>query len=218
MVAPLAALLACQAVPPPPLVPLHASTEPAARGSTAAMIVVGSAGQLLGGGGLGVAVRLEHQAADRTAIGVELAGGVPRGVEAELLDRPPWFAALRGYGRSSGPDWAAATWGAGLSVVGTGLVTLGVHGGGALAAVNDYAVPTLQLSFALATPLARGRPFGERRAVPSTQLWIVGDVGLLVPIGDTGNQASVDLGLARTLGAEDANVMGALSIADGQRF
>ncbi|MEZ4364897.1 MAG: hypothetical protein R2939_01255 [Kofleriaceae bacterium] len=164
-------------------------------------------------------MRVEQQATAQTTLGLELGGGRGDGADpVGVTGRPGWLLAVRGYGRSApgGHDNVAGTYGVGVSVLSTGTVTGSVHLGGAAAATNDYLVPTLQLSTALAVPLRPGRPWGAPARTPATRLWLALDGGLLVPIGDTGNVTSVDLALALAAGAGE--VMAALSLADAHRF
>jgi len=234
----------CYVVPPPPLLPLHATTAADERGTTTAMIVVGTAGQLLfGGEGWGIALRVEHQETTRTALGVELSGG--RGNQGTFSDRSVfrhWLVGLRGYGRrsSTGPPEDAPPrpgYGAGPSLTASGLVTGTLDGGVAASYVNDYAVPVVMAAAGLAVPLRRGRPFAERPVelwigppepgmdrtsrrtqykTPRTEIYLVGGLGLVVPVGDTGNQLSLDVSLGRAM--RDHSGIGALSIAEAQHF
>lgn len=239
----LALLLAgCYVVPPPPVLPLHATTAPDVRGTTTAMVVVGTAGQLLfGGEGWGIALRVEHQETTRTAVGLELSGG--RGNQGTFSDRTifrHWLVAVRGYGRHSSSDAAdapfALVFGAGLSVTATGLVTGTLDAGGAASYVNDHAEPVVMLAAALAAPLRRGRAFADRPVevwigppepgidgasrrtryrTPRTELYLAGGLGLVVPVGDTGNRLSLDVSLGLAL--RDHTGIGSLSLADAQR-
>ena len=229
----------CHVLPPPPLLPLHATTAPDERGATTAMVVVGTAGQLLfGGDGWGIALRVERQETTRTALGVELSGG--RGDQAYNTDRSlfrHWLVGVRGYGRRSSSSASnaplAIVYGAGLSLTASGLVTGTLDGGVVASYVNDHAVPVGMVGVALAVPLRRGRPYaappfevslgppepGQERArteytTPRTELYLALGLGLVVPVGDTGNQLSIDLSLGRAM--RDRSGIGSLSIADAQ--
>jgi hypothetical protein len=216
-------LAGCRALPPPPVVAFHGETAAAPRGSTTAMIVVGVAGQILGGDGYGLALRVEHQETARTALGIELTGG--RGqeggsvrVRGEAREAPPrhWLVAVRGYGRGTPRDerFVALTYGAGLSVMDMGLVTLTAHGGGAFGYANEHASPYLGLGAAVALPLRRGRPWGSSEQTAGPELYLYFDLGAAIALGDT-NRLSLDLGM---LGALDSGeVLIGLSLADGQR-
>ena len=60
---------ACKPLPPAPMVALHDSTAAAPVDTTTALVVVGLAGEVFGGDGLGVGFRLERQVTARTALG-----------------------------------------------------------------------------------------------------------------------------------------------------
>jgi hypothetical protein len=152
---------ACKPLPPPPVLPTHAGPDASPEGTTTVMLVVGMAGAILGGGGVGVAGRVEYQATDDTTLGVELTGGVG-GKLLRDSERNAFRSGLigaRGYGRLSLMDHAAVTYGAGLAVLGSGALTAQMHGGMLVAYTNDNAVPVAQLSFALAVPIIEGRAF-----------------------------------------------------------
>lgn len=208
----------CAAVPPPPIMPMHQGTEAEPRDQTSAMLVIGvvTAGKsiLSGASGVGLAVRVEHQAYDDTALGVQLGGG--RGWHG---DYGYTLIALEGYGRTSLTDWSAATYGAGLSWFSTGLWTLSAHAGGAVSAPNDYVVPALQLGLAGVVPVVHGAAFGNRGdtsvrhpEVPTSELFVTADASAIVPIER--NRASLDVGLAWALTNEQTILQ--LSAADAQ--
>ncbi len=225
----------CMPIPPPPMIPSHVSTAPETRGATTVMLVFGVAGQALGGG-FGLAVRAEHQETDHTTLGVELGGG--RGDEAKRDDGSTFrhgLLAIRGYGRFSpgDHDWTALTYGAGLSIMRSGMVTGTLHGGASVAYVNGYAVPTLNAGLALAVPLIGGDAFGDtwtgpnfgevepeppKRAlvVPHTRLSVYLDAGLVVPI----ERASLSLDVGAISPLNDSNGAGLLelSVASGARL
>ena len=192
---------------------------------------------------MGVALRVEHQTTARTALGIELTGG--RGDEGEYEDRRPfrhWLAGVRGYGRftPAGDHSVALTYGAGVSLMATGLVTGTLHAGTEASDGNARAVPLAALGLALAVPLREGHAFYEtplpeinfgeaeptlakarvplerKRLRPRTELFVAFDFGLAVPLGDTGNRLSLDLGVAYPLRADDA--IFEASFADAQRF
>lgn len=211
---------ACVAVPPPPIIPMHSGTEAAPRDRTVAMLVVGvvHAGNSIFGGaeGIGVALRVEHQTYDDTALGVQLGGG-----HGSHGDTSHTLLAAEGYGRTSLADWTAVTYGAGLSWFSTGLWTLSAHGGAAASVPNDYAVPVVQVALAGVVPVVPGAAFGTRRtgerepSVPTSELFATADASLVVPLASTGNRISVDVGVAAAL-TNDHSVL-ALSVADAQR-
>lgn len=208
------------------------------------MIVVGTAGQVLGGDGWGVAVRVEYQETARTTVGVELTGG--RGSQGAYEDDRlfrHYLIAARGYGRFAQIDGVALTYGTGLSWMRTGMITGSVQASFAASYPNDYLVPLGQLGIALALPLRKGRVFkGESRTInfgepepmvakppelfpgtpprpkaqqPSWEIFIAADLGLIVPIGDTGNRLSLDVGFASAQRAHEG--LYSLSLADSQR-
>lgn len=235
------AACACRALPPAPMVPFHASTAADPIDEVTLTFVVGAVMQGLGGLGIGGAVRLERQETERTAVGAELAIGKLDADGTKL-----WLFALRGYGQSTPRtrDWAALTYGAGVSVLTSGMVSVQLHGGGAIAHTNDYVVPYLSLGVAASLPIVDGAPFGhleedpgvratrERQAreakggVPygpwappqpdpvhlRSELYVYGSIGAVVPLGDTGNALSLDVGVAKPIREESAFV--GLSLAD----
>ncbi len=225
------ATTACQVISPPPTLALHASTEPAPIDSTSAMLIVGGMGQLLGGDGWGLALRVEHQTSDALTLGVDLTGGVGHedNHRDEQTGRPKhWLLSLRSYGRyaTHAHEWVAGTGGLAVSVMDTGLIAVAPHLGVAVAYPNDYAVPTFQLSGAVSVPLRRGAAFSdmdigddgqEHGKRPGTNWYWLTDIGVLFPIGDTNNALSLNLGAAAGYGAEKGFIV-APSIADQQRW
>lgn len=200
------------------------------------LLVVGFVSQVLGGGGFGVAVRVEHQATDRTALGVELTGGRGDADSTKLT-----MLAVRGYGRGTpqAHDWIAITYGAGVSWLSTGMWTLTAHGGVAASYPNRYFEPYLATGLALAVPVTQGESFGDMdREVPMLgaglgetptthamgaseapgvrpNLYLTFDPGFVVPLGDTGHALSLDLGIATGLARRGGFV--SLSVADQRR-
>ncbi|HEU0032854.1 MAG TPA: hypothetical protein VFQ53_19615 [Kofleriaceae bacterium] len=227
------AVVGCKAIPPPPVLPQHFDTSRPERETVTATVVVGFAGQVLGGDGLGVALRVERQQTDRTTLGIELAGGRAGHLTGDdEYHRRHLLVAVRGYGRFV-PDRTeealALTYGAGLSLQTTGLVTAGFHAGLAFSWVNDRVEPLGGIGLALAVPVRRGAPYGEydilengtatgvpQSRLPRTELFPYGSVGALVPVGATGNRLSVDAGFAIAV-REDIGLM-SLSFGDAQRF
>ena len=148
--------------------PIHRPDPPGARrhgaepGGEDRAIVVGVAGEVLGGGGVGVALRVEHAETDHTTLGAEL--GFGRGDVGQIGDdtKRHYLIALRGYGRYSpgDHDWTDL-YGQGISAMRTGLVTATVHAGAGISYPNASFVPTLHAGLALAVPLAgNGAPYG----------------------------------------------------------
>ena len=208
---------ACKVSPPPPVVPFHTTTEADAKGDTSVLLVVGGVMQGLGGVGLGAALRVQHQQTDRTALGIEMAAGHGDGDNTTLS-----MVAFRGYGRTTipGQEWLALTYGAGFSLLSTGMVSVTAHAGAAISYPNDHFVPYLAISGAIAVPLAQGDDFGDmardinepdsrnvvaappadytyggKRGVRTTG-YLAFDPGFVVPVGDTGHDLSADIGLA----------------------
>lgn len=178
---------------------LHADTTAAPVESTTVMVIVGIAGTFLGGGGWGVALRGEHQVTNRTAIGIELTGGTGDEAHTTKDDKAEYkheLFAFRGYGRFSprAHDWLALHYGAGLTLMDTGLVSFTAHAGGAVAYTNDSISPVLQLGLATSLPLRDGRPFGDRKKLADQDLFLTVDVGLLGTPEDA--RLSVDFGFA----------------------
>ncbi len=149
--------------------------------------------------------------------------------------------ALRSYGRfmPRSHDWTALTYGAGATVLTTGMVSLTAQTGVAVSYPNEYLVPYLHVGLAGALPIRAGEPFGdmnddsaeseantgifahglEHMATPSGRprgvrpnIYLFGDVGLIVPLGDTGHELSLDLGAVTGLLGKGGLV--GLSIAD----
>lgn len=214
----------------------HAPTAPEERGAVTAMVVVGAAGEILGGGGWGVALRVEHQETERTTMGIELTGGRgERGAWADNTQFRHYLIALRGYGRYARIDEIALTYGAGLSWMRTGMITGSVHGSFGASFPNDYVVPLGQVGLALALPLRKGRAFMDvpfhvalgppepglpppPRTEAKRRSWdafLTFDVGVIVPIGETGNRLSLDVGMAKALRANQG--LASFSLADSQR-
>ena len=238
-------LAACKALPPPPALPPHAGTAPEREGATTAMIVVGIAGEPLGGGGWGTALRIEHQTTERTTLGIELTGG--RGTDKLVDDAnhefSQWLVGGRVYGRSlvtrDDRDLAVA-YGLGLSYLKSGALTATLNGGFVFAYANPTLVPVAGLGLALAVPLLQGSRYGDtpfgldfgepmprpqgkpfappeqtNLARPRTELFVAFDLGFLVPLGSTGNTISADVGAAFAPRANDLVL--SLSAADAQR-
>lgn len=227
-------LVACHAVPPPPIIPMHAGTEAEPRGSTSVMVIVGAvtAGDFLFGhaGGFGTAVRVEHQAYAHTALGAQIGGGY--GDEGHAVHHG--LIAVEGYGRRDVADWAAATYGAGVSWFSTGLWTLSGNAGFAVSMPNDIAVPVARLGLAGTVPIVAGEPFGYRDngsgicfacehggassagtvvdQAPTSALFVLVNLGVVVPVVG-GNRISLDVGYAQTKGQG----IGEISLADAQR-
>ncbi len=214
---PVLGLAACKPMIPPPMVAFHDDTAAAPKGATTGMVIVGFAGQPLSAG-LGIAVRVEHQQTTRTTLGVELTGGSGEG---------HWLVAARGYGRGTprSRDWIAVTYGAGLSYMDTGLVTGGLHGGLATSYVNDHAQPYLATGFALAVPLRQARvAWGgggcpgclEHTVTPvlETEVYWYSDAGGAFPVGETGHQLSLDVGVGVPL----IGTTGIFSLSVGESY
>ena len=197
------------------------------------MLVLGGVLQGIGGDGLGAAVRVQHQQTDRTSLGLEMAAGRGDGDDTKLS-----MVAFRGYGRTTvrEHDWFSVTYGAGISLLSTGMVSLGAHAGTAVSYPNDHFVPYLAIGVAVVTPIVEGNSFGDmedeidpppppvvgpegpvphvysgRRGARSN-LYLTIDPGFVVPLGDTGHALSLDVGLA--FGARGGTGFEALSIAD----
>lgn len=205
----IAAFAACKPLPPVPTLPVHASTQGPGEDTTTVMIILGWAGTLLGGGGFGGAVRVEHQYTDATTLGVELTGGRAdnRTKDAQGEFFRQWLLGARGYGRTSigGSRYADYTYGAGLAFMGSGALIAQLHAGGYVGYVNSHVEPTAQLSLALAIPVIPGRAYGDSmRAVqpPQFEPYLVFDGGAVFHPGD-GNRISLDLGGAAPLTHDD---------------
>lgn len=192
--------------------------------------MIGGALQGLGGAGIGAALRIQHQYTDRTALGLELGLAYGDADNTKLT-----MIAVRGYGRTTprAHDWTCVTYGAGLTALTTGMVTVGAHGGGAVSYPNDTFVPYTQVGVALVIPIAQGKMFGDMddpinlptfptyqpgepdygppRGV-RTNLYLTIDPGFVVPVADSGHALSLDVGLA--YGARDGTGFFSASIAD----
>ena len=198
----------CQMAPPPPIIPMHTDTAADPSGETTVMIVVGLATQVFNEG-LGLALRVEHQQTERTALGVEIAAG-----RGDADDRKLYMLAVRGYGRGTprSRDWVAVTYGVGVSALDTGMLTLSAFGGGAVSHPNESLEPYLHLGAAVALPIRQGITFGDASKGTSarTTLYLYGDVGLVLPIGES-NQLSLALSGALGFGGP---AFGAITAAD----
>lgn len=217
-------LAACNPLPPPPLVPTYATIAPDERGTTTAMIVVGLADQPLGGGGFGMALRVEHQQTDRTTLGVELTGGVQDGKVAYAdgtLHRSTLLG-VRGYGRFAASDNLGLTYGAGLVYLGTGALVGQLHAGGMFGANNDTFGTVAQVALALATPILHGEPYGSppwgtgKPVVEPlrTNVFASFDIAGILSIGNH-DRVALDAAIALPLVGSDALI--ALSAANAVR-
>jgi hypothetical protein len=235
-------LAGCRALPPAPAVAFHGSTAAEPVDATTFSIVAGFVSQPIGGAGVGLAFRVEQQRTDRTAVGGELTGGWAQADKDTF-----WMFAVRGYGQTTPAthDWVALTYGAGFSVLTTGMVSVQLHGGGAIAYPNDYIVPYLSTGLAASFPIIDGKPFGHLTENPRSEAWrahptrrvagavpldlapqssepamlksefyVYASIGAAVPLGDTDNVLSLDLGGAQSL--RDGAPFFALSLADTQ--
>ena len=103
-------------------------------------------------------MRFEHQTTDRTAIGFDVTVG--RGYDTTEPE-PTWFVGVRGFGRTNiaSRDWAAVTYGAGLSYLDSGNLSASLQLGGAVAATNETFVPYATLGIAPVLVLRRGRAY-----------------------------------------------------------
>lgn len=214
------------------MVPVHDTTAAGTRGETSVILVVGLVSQVLGGGGIGVAVRVQRQETERTLLGAELAIG-----RGDADDDTLWLFALRGYGKLTPRthDWTAFHYGAGVTVLSTGMTTLTVHGANQVAWLNDTWEPYLATGLALSIPIIRGRPFGDMErdgddppepdhpfltnTSPQplrTRLYLTLDPGFAVPIGDTGHLLSLDVGMATAINGQNGGFV-TLSLGDAVR-
>lgn len=100
---------------------------------------------------------------------------------------------------------------------------------------DDYVVPLGQVGFALAAPLRKGRAFMDEpfhiamgppepglpppprteALLPTWDAFLTFDVGMIVPIGETGNRLSLDVGMAKALRANQG--LASFSLADSLR-
>lgn len=199
------------------------------------VVAIGLASQVLGGGGYGAVIRIEHQETDRTALGAEIAiaRGVPDG------DPDFWLFGLRGYGRTSSlaHDWTAVTYGTGATALTTGLILLQANASGAVSYPSSHFEPYLAAGLALSVPVRDGEPFGDmvpREPVvmhdmggfgargpvdlskPTRTLapvvFVTFEPGFVVPLGDTGHALSLEIGTAAVLAGSGGYFT--LSVAD----
>lgn len=219
-------LAACTPLPPPPVMPTYAFATPDDRGTTTAMIVVGLAEQPLGGGGFGMALRVEHQQTDRTTLGIELTGGVEDGkvAYADGSLHKLTMLGVRGYGRWAGTNNLGLTYGVGLALLSTGALIGQLHGGGLVGADNGTVGTTVQVGLALAVPLLHGTAYGpvpmgfgptaptKPQLVPlRTEIWTTADAAFLARLGDH-DRLVLDGAFALPLVGRDALV--GLSVAN----
>jgi hypothetical protein len=170
-------------------------------------------------------VRVEHQQTDATTVGLEVAAG--RG-DAEA--GRAWLLAARGYGRTAYTDggYLAVTWGGGVSILTSGLVTVGGHAGAAASYPDDWATPYLSAGLALAAPLRQGWPrplptptcadcdaaSDVRSSDVRADLFVYADLGLVSALGGDAPRLSVDLGVASPVRAYGAGLL-SLSVGAG---
>ena len=219
-------------LPPPPVVPLHDTTAAGPKGETSVVLVVGLVSQVLGGGGIGVAVRVQHQETSRTLLGGELTIG-----RGDADDDKLWLFALRGYGKLTPRthDWSALHYGAGVTVLSTGMTTLTAHAAPQVSWINDYWEPYAAMGLALSVPIIEGTPFGDMErdsggvelggnplvtdVAPQplrTRFYLTLVPGFTVPIGDTGHLLSLDAGMATAINGKNGGFL-SLSLADAIR-
>src|SRR6185436_15869949 len=74
-----------------------------------------------------------------------------------------WMFGLRAYGKYTPAthDWLALTYGAGFSVLNTGMTTLTAQAASAVSWINDYWEPGFAAGLALAVPVHEGDAFGD---------------------------------------------------------
>lgn len=200
---------------------MHAGTAPRQPDALTVTVVVGLAGEIVGGSGWGIALRAERQIDDGLAAGVQLGGG--RGDEGERNDGHVMRHKLyevRGYGRVQSPtyDWAAGLGSLGLTWMDSGMLAATLAIGGAVSYPNEHAVPALGLFGAWSLPLRKGAGFGPAgdKHVART-LWWGASAGLVVPVPTTGNALSADVGIAFGSGVHRATELSA-SVADSHTF
>ncbi len=211
-------LVACKPIAPPPMVAMHADTSAAPRESTTFMLILGTAGTVLGGGGWGFAIRGEYQATNRTATGLELTAGLGSEADGDKdhLETKHKLFAVRGYGRFTPRthDWIAATYSLGLTAMDTGLLAMTAHGGTAVSYVNDSASPVLHVGFATTMLLHDGTPFGEPKKTPETDGFVFVDAGLVGKVEN--GRLTLDAGFAGAL--ESGEIVIGASIGAGNQF
>lgn len=212
-------LVACKPITPPPMIAMHADTSAAPRESTTVMLILGTAGTILGGGGWGFALRGEHQITNRTATGLELTAGLGDEARTDKLhpeETKHKLFAVRGYGRFTPRthEWIAATYSVGLSVIDTGLVAVTAHGGAAVSYVNDSASPVLHAGFAASLIARDGDSFGDPKKTPESDVFLFVDTALVGKSED--GRLTLDAGFASALDSGEL-VIGA-SIGAGQQF
>jgi hypothetical protein len=184
------------------------------------------------GGGWGFELRGAWQATGGLGLGLALgtaAGGDPDDAAIEDEDEDEGLApftrlvSLRAFGRMGDPglEWAAATFGAGVSATTRGLWALTADAGGVTSTtIADRVEPSLGLAAAVSLPIVQGEPVGFRDPIlATTTLYLGGSLGLGVHIGDGDNVLSAEAGAWRGLAAGGARAMiYALSVADAQGF
>jgi hypothetical protein len=214
------------------MIPMHGTTAADPQGETTVVVVVGVVTQVLGGSGFGMALRVQHQQTERTALGAELTGG-----RGEADDKRIWLFAIRGYGRFTPAthDWVALGYGAGVSVLNTGMTTLTANATTAVSWINDYWEPGFAAGLALAVPVADGDSFGDmdrdsadinafeahggQLFAPAhtfgvhPQLYLTLDPNFVVPIGSTGHALSLDFAIATGV-TKGSSGLFSLSVAD----
>jgi hypothetical protein len=206
----LVAAVACTPVAPPPTLPRHMPTAPSGEEPVFVTIVTGVGLEGLGGTALGGELRVTKELASGTSLGVGL---TVASVGVDDFAGDHWWFALRGFGAYSPQDatWSAVGGGVGVGVLTSGLVTLTLDGGAAVAYDNDVAIPTLELDAALSLVLRPGAGFGKEEKLPQSELWIGGSLGVGLDL-DGSHYPS----LAATFfwGAGHGEVIEALSVGD----
>jgi hypothetical protein len=237
-------LVGCRALPPAPVVPFHASTAPEAIDEVTVSLVIGIVMQGLGGAGLGSAIRVEQQVTDRTALGGELALGwidadgdkmwmfALRGYGQSTPRAHDWVALTYSAGFSvltTGMVSLQFSGGGALAHPNDYVVPYVSLGAAAAFPILDGRAfghlqeePGVQaIRERHAREAKGGVPYGSW--VPpqppeprlKSEFYIYGSLGTVVPLGDTGNALSLDLGAAHALRDGNGTFIG-LTLADTQ--
>lgn len=220
-VATLAVLVgACAPLSPPPLFARHAGAARESPGTVTVTLAVG-VGLATISGGFGFDLRARYQGFDDVAVGADVGYAWGDGDPNETVDTTR-ILGLRVFTVTNpgGQDTVALAFGAGATLMNTGLRAVSLDGGAVTSGtLADTVEPSLGLAAAIVVPFAQGQPFGRRgeATLPTTTFYYGANVGLAIHLGSTNNVLSGETGLllARSISGESATAL-YLSAADAQ--
>jgi len=211
---------ACAPISPPPLFERHAGAGRESPGTLTVTLAVG-VGLASISGGLGFSLRARYQAFDDVAVGGDVGYAWGDGDPNETVTTTR-ILGLRAFtvANPGGQDAVALTFGAGTTLMNTGLRALSLDAGAVTSGtIGDTVEPSLGLAAAMVVPVVQGEPFGARGdpTLPTTTFYYGGNVGLGIHFPSTKNVFSLESGLllARSISGESATAL-YLSGADAQ--